>query len=167
MRTLTLFAALLAGCGPDGDVVDRDEDDNNLQLDDNGIDDTTQLYAEFNLIADWDPDTVTIEIYGGQGDEFYCGLAETGTDDDPWLEESCVGSRYCHPCGTTGVTLALGGDPDNLIEGQQTAFPDSSYEAGVTYYVENASTYECWTWGHDPYFYIVEMLEDCSVWSGR
>ena len=73
-----------------------------------------------------------------------------------------------HPCGTIGVTLSLGGDPADLEEGAETAFEDNSYEPGVTYYVENRSTLECYAWGHDPYYYIIDLLEtDCEVFSSR
>jgi hypothetical protein len=161
-----LMTGMLTACGPSDEVIDRDEDgipDWNTT----SPDDQVQEQADFNLIATWTATTLTFDIYGSQGAEFYCGIAETGVSDG-WTEESCIGSTYCHPCGTTGVTLQLGGDPDDLEEGVETAFADNSYEPGVTYYAENRSTQECWAWGHDPYYYIIDLLEtECDVFSSR
>lgn len=164
MSRMLLWTMLVAGCGPSDDVIDRSDSepaDGNLVND--GVADEQQMSAEWDLVADWNEVSVTIDIYGGGGDEFWCGLAETGSDDNPWVEESCVGSLYCHPCGKLGVELALGGDRDDLDEGRETGFPDMSYQTGVTYYVESKSTGECWVWGHNPNYYRVDLLEDCKV----
>ena len=161
-----ILLGLLTGCGPSDDVIDRDED-GAPDWENTSPDDQLQEQAAFNLVAEWTDSTLTFDIYGSQGAEFYCGIAETGVDDG-WKGESCIASQYCHPCGTVGVTLQLGGDPSDLEEGVETAFADSSYEQGVTYYAENRNTLECWAWGHDPYYYIVDLLEDhCEVFSSQ
>ncbi|MDG1481114.1 MAG: hypothetical protein P8R54_16095 [Myxococcota bacterium] len=163
MNWIPVVFGLLVACGPSDEVIDRDED-GIPSWEDKNTDDALQEQAAFDLVATWTADTLTFDIYGSQGAEFYCGIAETGVDDG-WTEESCISSQYCHPCGTVGTTLSLGGDPDNLEEGAETAFTDNSFEPGVTYYAENRSTQACWAWGHDPYYYIVDMLEDCEIFS--
>lgn len=164
MNWTFVLIGLVVGCGPSDDVIDRDED-GSPNWNDTSPDDLLQEQADFNLIATWSDVDLTFDIYGGQGAEFYCGIAETGVSDG-WVDESCIGSRYCHPCGTIGTTLTLGGDPDDLEEGVETAFANNSYEPGVTYYVENKSTQECWAWGHDPNYYIIDLLEtDCDSFS--
>jgi hypothetical protein len=164
MRMLLWTGLFLTGCGPKDDVADRsDEEDTDDNFVNDGVGDQQQMNAEFDLVVDWNEVEVSIEIFGGLGSEFWCGLAETGTDEDPWVEESCVGSLYCHSCGKLGVELALGGDRADLDEGRETGFDSPSYEAGVTYYVENQTTNECWVFGHNPNYYRVDLLEDCDV----
>jgi len=165
MRMLLGSILLLpVGCGPSDEVIDRsDEVDTDDNLINDGVAAEEQMNAEWDLEVEWDEVGVTIDIYGGRGDEFWCGLTETGADKNPWIEESCVGSLYCHDCGKLGVELAYGGDPGDLEEGEETFFSDQSYELGVTYYVENKTTRECWVWGNDPNYYRVTLLLDCDV----
>ena len=163
-RMLLWMSVLAVGCGPNGEVLDRsDSESSDTNLVSDGVSAEQQMNAAWNLVADWNEVRLSIEIFGGRGDEFWCGLAETGTDDEPWVEESCIGSLYCHPCGQLGVELALGGDRADLDEGRETGFPDMSYQTGVTYYIESRATGECWVWGHNPNYYRVELLEDCNV----
>jgi len=162
---LSILLVGLLGCGSEPEIANRDDV---AGISPNQGQDTTQVLANFDLSASWSSEEVTIEIFGGQGEEFWCGIAETGcgSEDTCWVGESCVGSQYCHDCGRTGVVLSLGGDPNDLEEGAETAFEDSSYRHGVTYYVEKQSTNECWVFGHDPYYYIVDLLEtQCTIWT--
>lgn len=172
MRKL-LWALLIisVGCGPSDETSDRgDDDDGDDNLVNDGVTDEEKMAGDFDLIVDWNEARVKIEIYGGQGDEFWCGMAETGTsvDNGAWVEESCVDSLYCHDCGKLGVELALGGDPEDLNEGRETAFDDVSYEPGITYYVErkrtDASTpTECWYFGDNTNYYRVDLDTECET----
>ena len=164
---LLAAVTLSVGCGPSDEIADRSPDTLDRDGPNDGLGDPEKENAEFNLIATWDEVSLTFDVYGSQGVEFYCGLAETGSSKDPWVEESCVGSLYCHPCGTTGVELALGGDRADLQEGKETGFPDKSYQSGVTYYAERTSDNACWVWGDNVNYYLIELLEDCERWTPK
>ncbi|MEL6346207.1 MAG: hypothetical protein AAFV53_24060 [Myxococcota bacterium] len=162
----TLSLALLIGCGPSDDVVDRDPDD--LDGINSGLNEEEMRNADFDIETRWTASKFIIEIYGGQGDEFYCGLAETGIDEDDggWYEESCVESDYCHPCGTIGIELTKGAQKENLREGFETALIG---DTGTTYYVERdtgSTENECWVWGDSTAYYIGELGLRCGIWAG-
>jgi len=134
---------------------------------DDGLADEEMMNAPFELDADWGQSALTFEIYGGLGDDFECGIAETGAAEaaDNYVDESCIMSPYCHPCGKTGVTLTYNGNPDDLAEGVETAFSSAGDEPTVTYYVYNRNTQVCYIWGHSVSYYRVTLDQDCEIYT--
>jgi hypothetical protein len=117
---------------------------------------------------------VTISKYAELG-PYWFGLAETGSPGgDGWQGENCFDDTVddydlCHPVPPDGVlTLTSvnpdeGGSIDQLEEGVTTLM-NAARAPGLTYLlVRTPDLDSCWTWGHDPQFYIdaagCELLE--------
>lgn len=124
-----------------------------------------------NVSVSWTSDGLELDIVGGPGD-YYFGLAETAEGvTDPWTGEDCYQGYtddagdvyvYCHYVGSSGTTLAYGGDAWALGHGT-TAF-DQSHDGAVTYYLESSTdlggTGECWVWGGDTSYYAALGCEE-------
>lgn len=104
---------------------------------------------------------VTISTYLDLG-PYWFGLAETGSGGgDGWQGEDCLSDDVlCHEVPHDGVlTLTSvhpdeGGSIDQLREGETTLMNEAR-APGLTYLLVRVSDDEnCWTWGHDPQFYI-------------
>ncbi len=142
-----------------------------------GDDDTI---TEENPIAQvvWDSDALELIIEGGTGYNFEFGIVqndgcvfedEAGEDDTVcWEGEACLqssGAAICHPAGSTGVRLdytanGLSGSAD-INAGDNTAFPNDSYEFSVTYYLFDTVSESCWVWGLDT-TYFTDQDFSCS-----
>ena len=138
---------------------------------------------------EWTDAGIDIELRNGSGYEFRFGIVEStdncsiNTEYGCWTAEDCINGYispqesfahpvYCHPLSQSGTTLEYSDSlvdvitkTDEVIQGVKTAFPkpteDSSYEFGVTYYLQATSTganptIECWVWGVDPDHYTDE-----------
>lgn len=93
---------------------------------------------------------------------YWFGLAETGNSGgDGWQGENCLSDDdLCHEVPHDGVlTLTSvhpdeGGSVDQLEEGVTTLM-NAARAPGLTYVLIRATEdANCWTWGHDPQFYI-------------
>ena len=147
---MTLAAAVFVmGCTDKGTSGETTEADADADAD---------ADAEFSVA--WNDGSVDLTITNGDAtDSYWFGMAETSCDDPAncWYGEDCyLGDLsgtyyYCHPSANGGVSLLYGGDFADLSQGVETVFGGSSFEPGVTYYVEGDSG--CWAWGDDASYY--------------
>lgn len=177
-RTALLSLGLILGAGcflpdkSDDDDEDEDEDDGGWGSGSGWGDDDTGGGGSgsgsgsgsggggLDASVTWGSSSLQLDIEGGAG-AYVFGIAEThsGCADYCWTGEDCVyghpdsGLEYCHPMGATGGELYYGGYPTELAEGEETVFPDSSYEDLTTYYLMSLQSEECWVWGAEPGYY--------------
>ena len=133
---------------------------------------------------DWNEEQLVLKIKNGDSIQLEFGIVETSDECSAdtvygcWTGESCSATSgyispdgssigpYCHPVGTTGVTLEYsanltdvmdGVTGTNVIEGGRTGFPapteEESYEYKVTYYLNNTNSQDCWVWGVNPEYF--------------
>ena len=117
----------------------------------------------------WGASSVTLALTvtdGQDGADYYWGIAETGTDTDPWTAEDCFGGyelgdgtllSYCHPISATGGELFYGGTFDAIDEGVDTVFDTANGDFGslTTHIIDDrgAATGPCFVWGEDTSYY--------------
>jgi hypothetical protein len=113
----------------------------------------------------WGEEGLDLIITGGSGYNFEFGIVQNddgcefvneADDDDTvcWEGEACLANStnsICHPAGSSGTQLSytangLSGEAD-INAGDNTAFPDDSYEFLVTYYLKETTENRCWVWG--------------------
>ena len=186
MRHLSTWLLLITlGCGyeyntsidPDADTEDDDDDDDDdddstTTPSDTGPPDTgptttttttspdaCEPTTPFKASCVWTETAFVISIEGGPG-PYMLGLAETGTQTEPWTGEDCVWGytttegtllSWCHDAGDVGTSLTYSGDPYALASG--TTVFTSEYANWVTYYLESTTTGGCWVWGDDIGYY--------------
>lgn len=90
-----------------------------------------------------------------------CWTGEDCIGGDVSLDES-TGFAVCHTVGTrselyldyvdNGIYRSIVDKENIVVNGQSTAFPDSSYEFKVTYYLLEADG-RCWRWGLETAYY--------------
>ena len=135
---------------------------------DSGTTDTTGGTEMLAWLAGWDTDDqYSIEITEGSG-SFDFGMAETGAGGKGWYGENCLGGAagydICHsfsaasPLVLDSVHPDVGGAGlDALVENSTTLLWAA---LGITYYLADKGTGECWTWGDETTYYT---SEGCSV----
>ena len=157
MKNLTVLAALFAvGC------VDIKEDTATETTD--TADTEEVVVADPSFAVSWGDSSVSLSITdAADGASYYWGIAENGATGG-WTAEDCfmgyeledgTNLTYCHPASATGVELAFGAGPFDVVEGSTTLFPDNSFSTAVTYIVDDRSSADapCWTWGFDTTYY--------------
>ena len=162
----------LAGCVSYGKTEDDDDeppgwswffDGGSSGSDDSGSGTNSPGGPDFSV--SWGGSSMTLSISGGSG-SYWFGMAETGCADpgNCWYGEDCLYGDltgtyyYCHPADSNGVTLQYTSDLD-LDESSETLL-NESLASDVTYYVESASSGECWAWGHDTSYYAALDCEN-------
>ncbi len=110
-----------------------------------------------------DVDTVTVAIDDGDGTFTYrFGMAQTGADNG-WNGEDCLpgvlnGKDVCHDVGPEGEVLSSTSRVAE-VDDERTLMFKATHDAGeITYVVIRAETDECWTFGHDPSWYVDSLL---------
>ena len=98
----------------------------------------------------WGEDAIDIPIDGGDGRRFWFGAVEGDdwTGEDCYLGDSVDGTavRYCHLLPEAGGSLAFGGDPLDLVAGEETALDPDRRGRTRVYFVELESA-ACWVGG--------------------
>ena len=164
-KSLLLAGALLATA-----CVDIKEDTGTTETTDTSTtEDTEEAWAP-TVSVDWASDAVTLTFENqAEGGMYYWGITEnsgacvdagtcwTGEDCHMGydLEESDGNLSFCHPLGSTGVTLAYGATPQDIVEGDTTVFGNSDFLEVTTYILDDRSSADapCWTWGVDESYY--------------
>lgn len=167
LSVLTLSTSV--ACFDDKDDDDDDDEDED-EDDDSGWDTTwgttggTSSTAPTETASGTDPSITTswgstaLEVDVAPTGDYWFGVTETGFSE-AWTGEDCVWGyeydgttlAYCHGVSDGSTRLTYGGDPLNLSQGT-TVFPDASFQASVTYFLESTSG-GCWVWGNDPSYY--------------
>ena len=142
-------------------------------------DDTEEELATAQVV--WGEEGLTLKLTNSSGMSFSkFGIVQNDTDclaeeadedssgNGCWTGEDCLNGEvelgigpYCHSIGTRtslellysddGISRALTGEVV-VVEDEYTAFPDSSYEFLVTYYLYEQGG-SCWRWGLDTSYY--------------
>ena len=167
------FLLLLIGCtrtDTDGDCVADGFPKGGYVC---GSDNTVDNSADSPIAdVDWTEDGVVLNITGGNGYNFNFGIVQNDDscvfsadstnelDDICWEGEACLeltGNAICHPAGSSGVVLDYTpngfSDDADINEGDNTAFPNDSYEFLVTYYLYDTVSEACWVWGLDTTYF--------------
>ena len=165
-KSLLLAGALLATA-----CVDIKEDTGTTETTDTSTtEDTEEAWAPA-VSVDWASDAVTLTFENqAEGGMYYWGITEnSGACVDAgecWTGEDCFmgydlasgdNLLFCHPLGSTGVTLAYGATGANTVEGETTTFnmANADYSAVTTHILDDRSSADapCWTWGVDESYY--------------
>lgn len=169
MRKLTLITIGLAAsfaiaCTDKGDTGDSGLDEADADADADA-DTDTDTDADMTISVTWGASSVDFAFSPSASDDLLVGIAETADSENPWTGEDCLNGfvleggdvlgPYCHAVGAgdTALSLAYGGDPNNLAAG--TTVFDASFDGLVSYIVYD-STGACWTWGEDTSYYSGE-----------
>jgi hypothetical protein len=120
--------------------------------------------------AEWtDSRTLVVTISSGaELGPYYFGLVENAGSADGWDGEDCIDGvlddhDFCHMVPADGVLTLTSVHPDEggTIEELQedvTTLMNAARAPGLTYVLIRATEdANCWTWGHDPQFYIDEL----------
>ncbi|MCB9780998.1 MAG: hypothetical protein H6742_20685 [Alphaproteobacteria bacterium] len=186
MRHLALLFApvLLTACF---DKADEDEDDGHSDTDDSSADPDTDSgwgsswdsggwmddsydpgteTGETLLECRWDSGGIDVMLTGGSASGYYFGLAEAFPEG--WTGEDCYlgyttgdGTTWeiCHPLSRDGGYLISVGSFSDLVPGSTTIH---RAELDNTYYLEEAASGLCWTWGDRPEYYAGLGCTDIS-----
>jgi hypothetical protein len=88
---------------------------------------------ETSCLEEWPPE------YCWSGEDCYLG---------------CSSYRFCHPAGATGLVLEGVETPGEVVEGVTTLMTAGNCRPdGLTYFVKEEASGECWVWGHDVGYY--------------
>ena len=121
--------------------------------------------ASFNIAWTDDGNTLEASVSNPHVDGYFLGLAETGSGEDGWYVEDCVGDdAICHDMGPsssvslTSVHPDVGGAGIDAVAGGSTTLFHSGLWAGVTYAFfsnEGETNYEtvAESGGDDPSYY--------------
>jgi len=98
--------------------------------------------------------------------DYYWGIVETGTEEDPWTGEDCFRGytldngtifSFCHPITETGAELFYTADVLSLIEASETLFTpiNEDYTRTTTHIIDDRVGVDspCWVWGDNPSYY--------------
>ena len=151
--------------------VDIKEDTGTNTTDTSTTEDTEEAWSP-DLAVDWAADAVTLNFSNpAEGGMYYWGIVENAgaclDSGSCWTGEDCFmgydlqdnggNLLFCHPVGTTGVTLAYGATGANTVEGETTTFnlANGDYSVVTTYILDDRASADapCWTWGVDESYY--------------
>jgi len=149
--------------GTTGDTGDGDTGDGDTGDGDTGGDTGTSgdggATAPFTIDCSWTSFGISVNLVNGDDAGYNFGMAETDCGGDCWTGEDCFDGyalgdgtvlSYCHPLSSTGGYLSTVQDVDLIVEGSTTLHIST---INNTYYLEEISTGECWTWGYDSSYY--------------
>lgn len=114
----------------------------------------------------WGPHSVKLDIANGQG-RYRWGIVQTDPQEDrPWTgEDGLYGYGpllYLHPTSAWGTELYYAGNPYQLDESAETAFPSGEQAEHLTYSLWDATGRTCLgSWGADPAYYA----DFCEEWT--
>ena len=107
----------------------------------------------------WDSSGLQVDLTNGDSAGYNFGMAETDCGGQCWTGEDCFDGytasdgtvyNYCHPMSATGGYLTTVTTVADIVEGSTTVF---SADLTTSYYLEEVTSGDCWTWGYDTTYY--------------